>query len=290
MEVTKTRHAIVLAILLAAYVTVAVWYSGVIPPGEGVDETPHFSYVRFVKERKALPIQPRTSEKIEVWMGHHPPLYYILGGLAVSWIDTSDFDRAFRPNPHFVWRENTGRNGWNVMMHFGQDDYPWTGSVLALHVVRFMTVVFGGVALYAIYRATQLLFPERPWAPLGATALIGFNPSFVFMSSTVHHDTLQAAIFALAVWWTLRYLKGSEQWYVAWIGGMLLGAALMTKLSGLSLVAVMGLTLLLKWWKRRDWQGLLWQTLIVFGTAGLIAGWWFVRELDNKTRFSIIFN
>jgi len=38
-------------------------------------------------------------------------------------------------------------------------------------------VGLGAVALWAVYHAIQLLFPEHPWAPLGATALLGFNPS-----------------------------------------------------------------------------------------------------------------
>ncbi|GAG23561.1 unnamed protein product, partial [marine sediment metagenome] len=193
---TKPRHfshAVLLSVLLTTFVILGVGYSIVIPPGEGVDETAHFDHVRYVKDHKALPIQPHSLEQgVQVWMGHHPPLYYILGGLVISWVDTSDYAQAFRPNPHFVWLENVGSNGWNVMLHFGQDRFPWKGSVLAMHVLRLMTVGLGTVALYAIYRTAQLLFPDHPWAPLGAVALVGFNPSFVFMSSTVHHDTLQA--------------------------------------------------------------------------------------------------
>jgi hypothetical protein len=64
--------------LLVIFAVVAIWYSMIIPPGEGVDETPHFDYVRYVKEHWALPIQPHTLEEgVQVWMGHHPPLYYI---------------------------------------------------------------------------------------------------------------------------------------------------------------------------------------------------------------------
>ena len=275
----SVRHLLALIVLLAAFPTLAAWYSVVIPPGEGVDETPHFDYARYVKEHGALPIQPRTLEQgVQVRMGHHPPLYYILGSIAISWVDTSDFAQAFRPNPHFVWAENNGSNGWNVMLHFGQDRFPWKGSVLAMHVLRLMTVSLGAVALYAIYRATQLLFPDHAWAPLGATALIGFNPSFIFMSSTVHHDTLQTAIFALVTWWALRFLSGPERKYDAWLGGGLVGAALLTKLSGLALVPVVGLALCLRAWRQRDWRRLLPQVLSLAVAAALIAGWWFVRN------------
>jgi 4-amino-4-deoxy-L-arabinose transferase-like glycosyltransferase len=275
----RFRHFLALSILLTAFVVLAMGYSVLIPPGEGVDELPHFDYVRYVKEHRSLPVQPLSyNESVEVWMGHHPPLYYTLAGLAISWTDTSDFTQVFRPNPHFVWQENVGSNGWNVMLHFGQDEFPWRGSVLALHVVRLMTVGLGAVALYAIYRVTQLLLPDHPWAPLGATALAGFNPSFIFMASTIHHDTLQAAIFALSTWWALRFLKGPERWYETWLGGILLGAAWLTKLSGLSLVPVVGLVLVLKAWRSRNWRKLIPQALCIFVSATLVAGWWFIRN------------
>ena len=273
------RHLSALIVLLATFVTLATWYSVVIPAGEGVDETPHFDYVRYVKEHRALPIQPRALEEgVQVWMGHHPPLYYVLGSIAISWVDTSDFARTFRPNPHFAWAENSGSNGWNVMLHFGQDRFPWKGAVLAMHVLRLMTVGLGTVALYAMYRAARLLFPAHPWAPLGAVALVGLNPSFIFMSSTVHHDTLQTAIFALATWWTLRFLNGPERKHDAWLGGILVGAALLTKLSGFALVPVMGLALFLRAWRQRDWGGLPRQVVPLAIAVTLIAGWWFVRN------------
>jgi 4-amino-4-deoxy-L-arabinose transferase-like glycosyltransferase len=250
-----------------------------IPLGEGVDETPHFDYIRYVKEHRGLPVQPLTREEgVQVLMGHHPPLYYVLGGLGISWIDTSDFGQVFRYNPHFVWGENLDHNGWNVMMHFGQDRFPWKGSVLAMHVARLMTIGFGTVALYAIYNATKIVFPTHIWAPLGATALIGFNPSFVFMSSTVHHDTLQTAIFALTILWALKFLKGPDRKSDIWLGGILLGAALLVKLSGLALGPLLGLVLLLKHRQSWNWQKLIAQALSVFAIAALVAGWWFIRN------------
>jgi 4-amino-4-deoxy-L-arabinose transferase-like glycosyltransferase len=268
------------AVLLGAFAVLAVGYAVTIPPGEGVDETPHFDYVRYVKENRCLPVQPVDgTEAVKVWMGHHPPLYYVLGALAISWSDTSDFGQTFRPNPHFIWNENLDDNGWNVMLHFGQDQFPGKGSVLALYVVRFMTVGLGLVTVFAVFRASQFLFGQHSWLPLGATAIVAFNPSFIFMSSTVHHDGLQAAIFALASWWMLALLSDRERTrgYFA-VGGLLAGAAMLTKLSGLALLPVMGLALALRAYRRRAWSEMLRPTLLTFGVAALIAGWWYVRN------------
>lgn len=213
-----------------------------------------------------------------MWMGHHPPLYYVLGSLAISWIDSSDFDQMLRPNPHFVWAENDGSNGWNVMLHFGQDAFPWQGAILALHVMRWVSVVLGAVAVLAVYNVTHYLLPKHRWAPLGAASLVAFNPSFVFMSSTVHHDVLLAAIFSLGFWWAVRVVSVPMRMHDLWIGGLLAGAAALTKLSGASLVAVMGLALLLKGWASRSWKKTIKQISLLLGVALIVSGWWFIRN------------
>lgn len=272
-------QAWLLAGLLVTFFAVAVGYGVTIPPGEGVDEAAHFDYVRYVKEQGALPIQPMSSTGgVEIWMGHHPPLYYVLAGLAISWIDTSDFAEAFRSNRHFEWRENDGRNGWNVMLHFGQDRFPWGGSILALQVLRLLGIVLATITLYAIYRAAELLFPDQRWIPLGVTAVVAFNPSFTYMSSTVHHDVLQAMVFALAMWWIIRYLTKPARSYEAVLAGVLIGAAILTKLSGLVLAAVIGLVLFLELLKVKDWSYFFRQAVIAYGIAALVAGWWFIRN------------
>jgi 4-amino-4-deoxy-L-arabinose transferase-like glycosyltransferase len=271
-------HRRLLALVCLAFVATAGWYSIQIPAGEGVDETPHFAYVQFIKEQRALPIQPMERKGVEVWMGHHPPLYYLLGGLVTSWIDTSDFQQALRPNPHFVWAENSGSNGWNVMLHFGQDLFPWRGAILALHVMRWLSVAFGMVAVIAIYNTTRYLLPDYRWAPLGATSLVAFNPSFLFMSSTVHHDVLLTAIYSLGLWWAARAVKVPLHKRDLWIGGLLAGAAALTKLSGVTLVAVMGLALVLKGWPSRDWREVAKQILHLAGVALLVSSWWYIRN------------
>lgn len=272
-------HKWILLVLLAAFIIVAVAYSVSIPPGEGVDEAAHFDYVRFVKEQHVLPVQPMTPEQeVVVWMGHHPPLYYALGALIVAWTDTSDFSERFLPNPHFIWQENNGLNGWNAMMHFGQDRFPWQGSVMSLQVLRLFNVILATIALYAIYRAAELMFPNHPWVSMGATAVVAFNPSFIYMSSTIHHDVLQATIFALAMWWIIRYLDKPPRSYDGGLAGLLVGSAMLTKLSGLVLAIVIGLALLIQALRQRKWRRIAMQTLAVYGIAIIMAGWWYVRN------------
>ena len=278
MENSEQFHRIVLALLSLVFVALAGWYSVQIPPGEGVDEAAHFRYVKYVKEQRALPVQPMEPRGVKVGMGHHPPLYYVLGALGILWIDTADFDQVLRPNPHYVWAENDGSNGWNVMLHFGQDAWPWRGAILGIHIVRWVSVALGVVATVAVYCTVRYLVPEHPWVPLGAASLMAFNPSFIYMSSTVHHDVLLTAIFSLGLWWAVRTVLEPVRGFDLWVGGLLAGGAALTKVSGVGLVVVMALALLLKAWPSRDWKGAVKQTAHLVGVALLVSGWWYARN------------
>ncbi len=270
----RERH---LAILLIAYAALAVLYSVIVPAGEGVDESPHFAYVRYIKEGNGLPIQSFEPNGSPVFMGHHPPLYYLLGGLVTAWTDTSDFNQAFVPNPHFVWRENYGGNGWNVYLHFGQDDFPYQGAVLSLHVMRLLSVMMGAVTVWAVYQVARRV-TGRADLSAAAAAVTAFNPSFLYMTATVHHDSLMAMIGALSLLWMVEALQRPPTWKGYILAGLLLSAGLLTKLSGLSLIALFGLVLIWIGWQQRSWRKVLSAGAVVYGVAAVLAGWWYVRN------------
>ena len=99
------------------------------------------------------------------------------------------------------------------------------------------------------------------------------------MSGTIHHDTLLVAIFALGAWWLMGLFSKAERgnwFYVA--GGLLAGVAALTKLSGLTLIAVIGLALCLKAVRDRDTSWLLRRGALILGVALAVAGWWYVRN------------
>jgi 4-amino-4-deoxy-L-arabinose transferase-like glycosyltransferase len=114
---------------------------------------------------------------------------------------------------------------------------------------------------------------------LGAAAAVGLNPSFIFMASTVHHDALQTAFFAMTTWWAVRFVREEERWYDTWLCGFLLGASVLVKISGLALVPVVALTLILRAGQRRGWRTVAGQALRIYGTAALVCGWWCLRNL-----------
>ncbi len=60
--------------------------------------------------------------------------------------------------------------------------------------------------------------------------------------------------------------------------GVLLGLALLSKMSALALVALVGMALALTWRRERDIGALLVRGVVVFGVAALVSAWWYVRN------------
>jgi 4-amino-4-deoxy-L-arabinose transferase-like glycosyltransferase len=223
-------------------------------------------------------VQPVSGEPAAVWMGHHPPLYYALGAVLIAPVDTSDRAGVLQPNPHFQWDEN-GSAGWNVMLPIPRNRFPWTGTILALHLLRFFGILWGLLALVFVYRTVRRLAPGQPWAAPGAVALVGLNPSFIFMSSTIHHDVLLAALFSAGLYWCIRSLDGALSPGALLAIGLLVGAAGLTKLSGVMLAPVVVLALLMRPIHPREYLHRVGQIALVGATAAIVAGWWYARNM-----------
>ena len=211
-------------------------------------------------------------------MAHHPPLYYTLNALLLANQNSEDRRLVFRPNPNFRWVENDGKNGWNVYIHAGQDRFPGDGAVRALFTVRLLGVLYGVVTLFALYRAFKIAFPAIRALPFLATSLIAFNPSFLFMSSTVHHDGLLAMWFAIGAWWMMVYLHATERWR-PWLGGLIVGLAVLTKVTGAVLTLGVATVIIIRAYREKHWAIFWRDALAAGGVAVLVAGGWFVRNL-----------
>ena len=210
-------------------------------------------------------------------------MYYGLTALACILCDLSDSHEVLQPNPHFVWAENEGENGWNVQLHTSAELFPYQRTILAMHYLRLLSVLMGALIVFGVYKIGRIILPQQPWVAVGAAALVAFTPSFLFMSSTIHHDVLIAMLFTLSLWWMVRALRQPPSLRESVVGGLLLSAALLTKLSGLGLVFLFGLTLLLVGWnERRQQAGMFfrpYRAMVLYGTTLLLAGWWFLRNL-----------
>jgi 4-amino-4-deoxy-L-arabinose transferase-like glycosyltransferase len=264
---------ILLAALLLIYAALATWYSLTIPLGEAPDEVDHYRVVRYLVAHRHLPSSEEEHEAAQ------PPLYYLMGAALTFWISdhvpftplaNADFDPCDPLAPD------------NLLLHPAYEAWPFRGWVLAWHLARLVSVGFGALAVWAIYRLGRELFPDRPEIGLGMAALTAFTPQFLFMTAVFNNDNAATALSALVLWQLAALLRHNtlSARRLALLG-LLLGLGLLSKSNLLALVPIVALAILLVWWVHRPHRtkALLSAGLLTFGLAGLLSGWTYVRNL-----------
>ncbi len=290
---THQKHPpqkLALAAILILFLGLGVVYSVVVPIFEKPDELYHYFVIQHLLEHRSLPVQDGSDETLWAQEASQPPLYYALAALAASWIDTSDARELVWLNP----QRNMGHPGdpgnKNVVVHTDREQWPYRGTTLAVHIARWLALLFGAGTVWATYHLVRHIFPARPALALGATAVNAFIPQFLFISSSASNDSLLALLAALTLLILVRMLNaqitgdepGSQCGHLPrclLLLGFILGLAALTKLSGVALLGLSGLALAWIAWRRRSWRYLLTSGLVVGGLAAAIAGWWYARNV-----------
>ncbi len=298
----RTRSWI--AVILAIFGLLGVVYNVTIPLFEAPDELWHFSFVRILAEEHALPKQP--SEGKDMWLREagQPPLYYSLAAPFIIPLDTSDFPDFVRFNvAHPAITAHSESDAPNVFIHTPYETFPYKGSVLAVHIIRLMSLAWGMLTILGVYLVAHEIMPDRPMLQLAAVAVAAFNPHFIYISSVVNNDAAAACLCTLTLWLTVRLVnrprrinrlstpvsgaaratpprKGRIPPLPAsiWPLGIILGAALLSKVSALPLLGLVGGALGLLWLRDRRWGTLFMRAGVVFGEAVLVAAWWYTRN------------
>ncbi len=283
-----TRRNRPLALVIGLFVLLAAVYSLVVPAFETPDEIWHFAFIQHMASGQGLPVSEPNTQALWRQQGVQPPAYYLAAAALTAWIDQSDFPAIYaRANPHAAIGQPGAAINRNYLIHHRDEGWPWRGSFLALHLSRFFSIVLGALTVWAVYRTVALLLGER--AGLLGAALLAFIPQFIFISAAASNDNAINATAALAVWLMVGLVvtppspqprswpAGRELGKLLALGA-LLGLAVLSKLSGLALLALAGLALLLAAWRRRSWRWLLASGLAVGAPALLLGGWWYVRN------------
>jgi 4-amino-4-deoxy-L-arabinose transferase-like glycosyltransferase len=304
MPMLFTREKFWLALILAGFLLVATLYSLVTPLFEASDELWHYPMVKYMADhRLGLPVQrPGQTDAEAPWRqeGGQPPLYYIIGAAATFWIDTSDLHTIRRLNPHAnigeVWPDG---NANMVVHHAGREGFPWSGTVLAMHIVRFLSILMGLGTVYATYALGRELFPGAPVIGLAAAAFTAFNPMFVFVSAVINNDNLSTLLASVLLLLIVRLVKNGRvsgqvdnPLSTAWGGGqgvglraslilgLVAGAGMLAKFQIGFMLPLIALALLIVSIRHRDWRPVVIGGAISGGLTVLIAGWWYWRNYD----------
>jgi hypothetical protein len=233
MPAMHARH-LLLALILLVYLLLATLYAANVPAWQAPDEPAHFNYIHELATTGQIPvlrmgdydesyIRLLTSQRFPPelsiaplrYEAHQPPLYYLLGA------------GVFRL---------TG------------------GELLPL---RLLSVALGALFIGLIYAMVRLVVPGRPELALGAAAFTAFLPMHVAQSASLNNDALAEVLLAAILLLSIRYVKlallgprSPNAWDALSIG-LLLGLALVTKVSAYVALPIALAAPLIAWYESR---------------------------------------
>ena len=281
-------------VILVAFVVLGSIYSVVTPIFEASDELWHYPLVQWLSQGNPLPVQDKNNVGPWKQEASQPPLYYTLMGWATSWIDTSDMPIVREENPRVNNGIITPDGNINLVAHHpALESFPWRGTALAIHIVRFLSVLMGAATVWLTYRIALELLPDRNDLALGAAAVNAFTPMFLFISGAVNNDNLTMTLCALALLLMVKRLRqppeGSEtfgrligQWLPL---GVALGLAVLTKTSALGLLPLTALAVIVVAWRKRSWAEFFAGAIATALPVLLIGGWWYLRNVQLYNDF-----
>jgi 4-amino-4-deoxy-L-arabinose transferase-like glycosyltransferase len=271
-----------ISIVLALFAALGLVYSVATPIFEASDEVSHYAVIQQIVNTGELPVQRPDVETRWEQEGSQPPLYYELMSLVARGFDTSDYTIVDQRNPHALPGDPSLDANRNLVIHSAAEDFPWRGTALVVHVLRLISIGLGAITIGCSYALARRLFPARSSIPIGAAALIAFNPMFLFIAASVNNDNLVIALSSLALYLTVVIYQEDQLDRAAWLRrtalGVVLGAAALTKISGLMLLPIVGVMLTLRHLQRREWRVWLITGGLLIVLVAAIAGWWYLRN------------
>jgi len=245
---------VLLVTIVVVYVAIGALYAGFTPPWQVPDEPAHYNYIRALAEGKGFPViepgdyDPEYLEQLKA--EHFPPQ------LSVAPVEYEDH----QPPLYYLLA---------VPLYLLFD-----GALLPL---RLLSVLIGAGLLAVVFGVVRAIFPTRPELALIAAAFVAFIPQHVAMTAGVENDALAELVMGGALWALAIYVGGGCK--RPWPIGLLLAAALLTKLTVYAALGVAALALLLRWrQERRTYKWMLGQLAWMFLPALLLAAPWFIRN------------
>ncbi|MHB1133984.1 MAG: glycosyltransferase family 39 protein [Chloroflexota bacterium] len=276
IEVARSRRLEIalLGLLLVAFAGLGWRYALQTPLFSRPDEQYHYAYALHLRATGTLPtvdttrVGPRIDAPTQM-EAHQPPLYYALT-VALAGLLPAGADALPAINPHHQFQvDGTTQTIWGPSYVADWREVPLYLSG------RLLSLVCGVAALAFLFLTLRLFLPWQ-LALLG-TACVGFTPQFLFTGTAFSNDPTSIATVQLGLWQLGMLLKERLSARRALALGLTIGLATAVKLSGLGLLAPLGVIALWQSYRTRSARPLAGAVL-----AGLVVllvdGWWFWRN------------
>ena len=270
---------------LVAHVVLASLYLVHTPAFEAPDERGHFNYTRHLLRHGSFPTIMKSGELTgrEPWheaaMAHHPPLYYaLLAGTQLA-LGAPDVHGFAKP----AWEGAGPPTDLVLRAKHGYDEVaPVSSEVVVFRLLRGWSVVFGLASLVLVHAIGRALFRARPAIADTAVVLLACLPQWSFVHGVLDNGNLAIPLGLGVVLLLARALERARLPLATGAGvGLLIGLALLTKLTAIFLVPLAGAVWLLG---LARWRGMRRETLMsgvsVLVVAALVSGAFFARNVS----------
>lgn len=244
-------------LILLGYLVAGALYAIYTPPWQAPDEPAHFNYIRQVAEDGCCP-RIETGDWDSDYLARLTTARFAPAHL--DRLDSIQYEDHHPPLYYLLA---------SLVYHLSG------GDLIAL---RLFSVMLGAAAVCLSYAVGRRVIPGQPQVALGAMALVAFTPQHLSMMASVNNDALAEALVALTLLWLIRFLNSES--VAIWQLGLIVGMALLTKITIYFLALIVPLAFWLKW--RRDKQPplALLHSLAVFALiAGAAGGFWWLRNI-----------
>lgn len=263
-------------VILALYTVLAFLYLRATPPMEASDEGGHMAFIYYLQQHRALPVSRLEGpHPIRTQEFTQPPLYYLLGALLASPIDTTGYERHYRQRPGAPVGRADLPGPKNAFIPHGRTRYPYARPIRALMLVRLFSLLLGAGTVLSIGMSVRALTPDRPENGWWAAALTAFNPMFLFISSSVNNDNLSTFLVTAAMTWIILRGPRIVEPRAALVLGALAGLAVSAKASAMILAPVLAWTMFRAPGSRAHRARAL---AIAAGMMALLSGPWMIRN------------
>jgi hypothetical protein len=270
----KPAYISILICIIAAIITITNLL--LTPLGNGRDELFLMESIDFYYNEQRLPVLPDDWDKASMVI-HHPPLYFALSASLISLVLPEANSQSYTRN-QFANFDYYSSIRYNLVVLLAEDNwsFPGEGKTRTWHTLRFTSILFNMVTVYALWRAAHIFFGKnRLGVPLTLSFLI-LSPAFSQTAITLNGDHLLLMFSSLVIWLLVRTLRIGPNWWTSGAIGVFLGLGLLSKSFMLTLVPAVPFVFL--WCLRTRWRDGL-KHLVLIGVLIIsIAGWWYIRN------------